>query len=375
VNEVSIRQRAIVALVAVNLLWGISFPAMKATNMIMDEHVARHRKPAALQGANDSQFSQHDAADAGNATTSSKAFLHDLVEKTVSASFLTVVRFAIAMLILAAFVPRLFLGVSAAQWRMGIWTGFAFAPGFLMQNVGLNYVPASRSGFLTSLSVVFTPLVMIILERRLPRALVLAGIAVGLFGTAILTGLVKVEGASLHLAKDAASQLGPGDWLTIVAAFIFTIQILLIDHFSRRMPAGRLTPGMFVATLAIGLIVFAVGYWGSNRNVSVWIGLATDLRFLALVTVMSVLCTVLAFHWMNKYQGHVTPAQAALIYTTEPIFATVWAMILPDAIGPLCGIEYASESPGPELLIGGLIIALGNVLALWPASKHRATGP
>jgi drug/metabolite transporter (DMT)-like permease len=75
---------------------------------------------------------------------------------------------------------------------------------------------------------------------------------------------------------------------------------------------------------------------------------------------------------MNKYQGHVTPAQAALIYTTEPIFATGWAMFLPALISLLCGIDYASERPGRELLIGGLIIVLGNALALWPARRTES---
>jgi drug/metabolite transporter (DMT)-like permease len=73
---------------------------------------------------------------------------------------------------------------------------------------------------------------------------------------------------------------------------------------------------------------------------------------------------------MNKYQGHVTPAQAALIYTLEPIFATLWAMILPDYFSTLLEIQYPSERPGWELIVGGLLVVTGNALALWPEKRR-----
>lgn len=357
-----LRRRSIAALIAVNLLWGISFPAMKAANLVMSE--------ASGPSAGEAGSLSSDATDPNRPPQATNSLAAEIHEHTLSASFLTAVRFALSLVVLGVCVPRLFLGMKWSYWWMGVFTGLAFAPGFIMQNVGLNYVPASRSGFLTSLSVVFTPLVVMVLERRLPRRLVLIGIAIGLVGTAILTGLVRIEGPmSIRLVNGALSELGPGDWLTIVAAAIFTVQILLIDSFSRRMPAGQLTPGMFVATLVFGAGVFLAGYGVKTpqRDIHYWVGLLADIRFLGLITVLIIFCTVLAFHWMNKYQGHVAPAQAALIYTTEPIFATLWAMVLPGLFSWVWGLTYESERPGRELVVGGLFIVLGNVLALWPA--------
>jgi drug/metabolite transporter (DMT)-like permease len=104
-----------------------------------------------------------------------------------------------------------------------------------------------------------------------------------------------------------------------------------------------------------------------------WSDLLVNVPFLALVVVMSVFCTVLAFYWMNRYQAHVTPSQAALIYTLEPIFATVWAMFIPGLISPLIGLDYPSERPGWELGIGGLLVVIGNALALWPTKAPDAS--
>jgi drug/metabolite transporter (DMT)-like permease len=344
------RRRAIAALIVVNLLWGISFPAMKAINMVMEGSTAERGKE-------------------GDAISSLSDEPADMVDHVQTASFLTAVRFTVSLVLLFVTLPRLFRDMSSSDWFRGIATGLTFTPGLIMQNVGLNYVPASRSGFLTSLTVVTTPLLMTVLERKLPRWTVLVGVIVGLLGTAVLTKLIEIDAPlSVRLADDALSHLGLGDWLTMTAAFVFTAQILMIDRFSRRMPAGRLTPGMFAAALGVGALVFAMchGFRSDAPDSGAWVGLLIDPRFLAVVLVLSVFCTVLAFHWMNKYQWHVTPAQAALIYTTEPIFATVWAMLLPGLVSGLFLINYPSERPGPELLVGGGIIVLGNALALWP---------
>ena len=346
-----VRRQAIMALVMVNLLWGISFPAMKLTNLIMEG------------GAG--------AVATGDVASSEKA-----VAQVTAACFLVIVRFSIAIVLLGVFFPRLFHGLTREQWWMGAWTGLAFAAGFVLQIVGLNYVPASRSGFLTSLTVIFTPLTMTAIERRLPRGSVLLGAAAAVVGTAILTGMIELgRPFGMRLASDALGQVGTGDWLTAGAAISFTLQLLLIDRFSRRMPAGQLTPGMFVATLVVGFVCFSSGHAlrPPAAGMALWGGLLVNGPFLGLVVVMSVFCTVLAFYWMNKYQAHIAPAQAALIYTLEPIFATLWAMFLPGLISPLIWLDYASERPGWELVIGGLLVVTGNALALWPETKQ--TGP
>ena len=56
--------------------------------------------------------------------------------------------------------------MTAAYWVMGAVAGGVYSAGLFLQVVALNDIPASRSGFLTSLAVVFTPLLMIAVDRR-----------------------------------------------------------------------------------------------------------------------------------------------------------------------------------------------------------------
>src|SRR5262249_23370596 len=147
-----------------------------------------------------------------------------------------------------------------AEWLMGMGVGLPFAAGFLFQVAGLNEIPASRSGFLTSLCVAFTPLLVIAVDRRWPRPSVVVGASIALLGTAFLTGLL-VPGGRFGLPRAAAppARLGAGDALTVAAAFIFGFQIVAIDVFARRMTSERLTAGMFLAVVVVAVAAFLAG--------------------------------------------------------------------------------------------------------------------
>jgi drug/metabolite transporter (DMT)-like permease len=338
------RLRAIMALVMVNVLWGASFPIMKATNLIMEQRWMDYSGIPSPIGV--------------------KTFF-----QVQSACFFIAIRFVFALVLLGLLMSRLFRPMGVTQWRNGALTGIAFSAGFLFQVIALHEIPASRSGFLTSLAVVFTPLLMIVLERRFPRLPVVGGVLLALVGTAILTGVCEFGSPwGLRMTANATQRIGAGDMLTLLAALLFAIQIILIDSFGNQMSPAQLTPGMFLATFAAGSIAFtgmqaapaaegALGFWAS---------LLADVPFLSLTVVMSLFCTVVAFYWMNKYQPCVSPAHAALIYTLEPICATAWAMFLPGLVSGLTALDYPSERPGMAILLGGLLVVSGNVLALWP---------
>ena len=342
------RRRAILALILTNALWGLSFPTMRMINALMERAVP---------------------AGPGERSTTEV-----VVDHLTRASFYTAVRFALAMVILGLAMPSLFRRLSRAEWLMGMGVGLPFAAGFLLQVAGLNEIPASRSGFLTSLSVAFTPLLMVAMERRRPRIATMIGGSIALVGTAFLTGLLIPGGSfGVHLAADSTSRLGLGDVLTTLAAFIFAIQIVAIDVFARRMPSERITAGMFAAVTVIAAIVFAAGIVArpAGAGHSGWGRLFFDGPFLILTSITSVFCSALAFWLMNTYQPEVTPVQAASIYTIEPVFATLWAMWLPGIISPMVGLDYASEHADVTLLLGGSLIVLGNIIGL--AAAHDIT--
>ena len=71
---------------------------------------------------------------------------------------------------------------------------------------------------------------------------------------------------------------------------------------------------------------------------------------------------------MNKYQPRVTAVQASIIYSSEPVFASFWALFLPELLGTLGPqIGYPNEVISVNILLGGAFVLLANIVSLWPA--------
>src|SRR3954463_2577940 len=96
-------------------------------------------------------------------------------------------RFAIAALVMAVVRPSAVMALSPTARRSGVLLGLALAAGYVAQTFGLERTPATVSGFITGLFVVFTPLCAGVLLRR--RVTLPAWAAVGLatVGLALLS--------------------------------------------------------------------------------------------------------------------------------------------------------------------------------------------
>jgi drug/metabolite transporter (DMT)-like permease len=292
--------------------------------------------------------------------------------RTGSAAWMIAIRFALAFLLFVVFYRGTLRRVRWPHLWAGAAIGTLFFLGLLLQVIGLATIPASRSGFLTSLAVVFTPLIATLWQRRFPRIPVLLGAAVAFMGVAILTGLVVFQEGRVALADDAFQRWMIGDTLTTLAAFLFSGQILLLDRLGKRYDSVAFTPSMFVTTAALATIVFGfLRLQIPEVPTGGWTGLAVQPRFFVMIVLLCVFPSLLAFAWMNKYQPRVSAVQAAVIYTLEPVFASLWAMFLPAILSILCVVTYANERFEFPLVLGGSLVLFANVLALWPQRAKR----
>ena len=87
----------------------------------------------------------------------------------------------------------------------------------------------------------------------------------------------------------------------------------------------------------------------------------------ALLAALTLACSLLAFLMMNRWQPFVDATTAGIVYCTEPLFATLFALFLPALLARGMGIGYANETATPHLLLGGSLITVANLLiALQP---------
>ncbi len=262
-----------------------------------------------------------------------------------------VLRFALAAVVIGWWCRRELTRPTAAEWQQGLGLGLFTAGGMLLQMDGLSYTEASTSAFLTQCYAVWIPLLAACRNRLLPELRVILSVLTVLAGVAILSGLDP-----RHLT------IGRGELETIGCSVVYTVQILLAErpgYSANRM--GLVTVLSFVvATLAFLPVVVV-----SAPSVDVLWRLYADPRYLLILAVLAIVSTGIGMLIMFRWQRHVGATAAAIIYCTEPVFATLFAFVLPGLLAPWLGIAYANEGFTNTLLLGGGLIFAANVAMQW----------
>jgi drug/metabolite transporter (DMT)-like permease len=270
-------------------------------------------------------------------------------------------RFGFSGLLLWLVQPRVFSRLQRGEWLQGLGLGFCGGFGMLFQADGLHFTEASTSAFLTQFTSVLVPLVIALRTRRLPSAFVCLCVALVITGVAVLAQL------DWH-----ALRLGRGELETLIGTGFFTFQILLLDRPAfRENNSARVTLVMFFTIAALLAPVVA---WHAHRPADLLVLVSSGPMIVILLGV-TLICSLLAFLLMNRWQRHVDATTAGIIYCAEPVFTTLFALFLPALLAPLLGITYANETATRHILIGGSLITIANILiALKPAAPIENQG-
>lgn len=102
--------------------------------------------------------------------------------------------------------------------RNFLWIGLALFAGAMTQQLGLLTTSVTNSGFLTGLYVVFVPVLTVIILRRKPHWVIWPAAGLALLGIFLLSG-------------GTLSGLNNGDFLTIICAVFWALQVMLVGIF------------------------------------------------------------------------------------------------------------------------------------------------
>lgn len=207
--------------------------------------------------------------------------------------------------------------------------GIVLAISYSAQTIGLDFTTPARSGFVTGLNVALVPLWAAVVLRNRPRPLSLLGLAIALPGLWLLT-------------SPGTDAWNVGDAWTVLCAVFFALHVVLLNRVGERFEAA----GLLVSQLTV-TAVLCLGASAAFETPRIeWtpkLGLA-----LALTAIFATTGTT----WLQlRFQPKVEPTRAALIYTTEPVFAALFSWLL-----------FAERLPATGWIGGGLIV-LGMVLA------------
>ena len=124
-----------------------------------------------------------------------------------------------------------------------------------------------------------------------------------------------------------------------------------------------------VMCFGIALLFLPVAWLAAPRP-SAMLEAAASIPAIVLLLGLALFCSVGAFILMNTWQRHVSATEAGLIYTTEPVFAAIYALFLPIPLAAFWGTVYANEAPGLRMTLGGGLIVAANAWMQWRRKPH-----
>lgn len=167
------------------------------------------------------------------------------------------VRFAIAALVLAAPAAGRMRTLGRPGWLAGTALGLLLAVGYALQTAGLERTTVSSAGFITGLYVVFTPLLALLLFRTRVGGAVWIGVALAVAGLAMLSGVGAGNVA--------------GDLLVLGGSAAYSLQIVLMERYAPRYDPVAFTQAEMLAAFAgFAAVALALGQIELPRGWTVW---------------------------------------------------------------------------------------------------------
>jgi drug/metabolite transporter (DMT)-like permease len=273
----------------------------------------------------------------------------EILESWPPVAYITV-RFALAAILLILLFPKQILRARATQWRMGAMLGILMGGGFALQAVGQVYTTPSKSAFVTGLTTPLVPFVALLILRVRPNLENLIGVTLASIG------------GMLVLAPQGAEPMNTGDLLTLCATTLFAAHIPLMRAYAREIDARQLTVLQITSAAILFVLVWAAfrasgvvlpesslpGFVTRENAQLEWTG-RVGLQLLYLASVATVI-TFLIWTWG---QSKVSATHAAIIFSLEPVFATLFAV----AVRGSNEWMTARGNLGAALILAGVIVS------------------
>jgi len=222
--------------------------------------------------------------------------------------------------------------------RDGILLGILLFASLAIQAIALETLSANRAAFIASLNVILVPLLGQLFGQKVRRGLFLAA------GLALMgVGVMSWEGGMLTA----------GDFWMLLDVLLYTSYILLLEAVTCTHSSQPLT--------AIQLVVMTVlaTVWTLPDLMGQWQGIEghyVPLLYLAVVTAITTWLPAIAQHWVSA-------SETAVIYTFEPVFASVFSFWL---LGETLGLRGWL---GGAMIVGAMFISQQQTHSMEVESK------
>jgi drug/metabolite transporter (DMT)-like permease len=262
--------------------------------------------------------------------------IKDAVAQDATPLMFNFVRMVLATVILAGVFHRELLHITRQAFIAGVITGIFLGLGYEFQTTGLRLTAASKSAFITGISVVLVPLFLIVFWGRKIRTWTALGVLTAVVGLFLLTVPASESGLGNW------ESVNRGDLLTLGCAISFGFQIIFL---------GRATEQHRFAQIGFLQVATSAVLMGVAAPVLEHPHIGWTSRVVWAILITGVLGTAAAFTIQAWAQQFTSPTHTALIFSLEPVFAWITSYV---ALGERLGARAAI---GAVLILGGVLIS------------------
>jgi drug/metabolite transporter (DMT)-like permease len=248
------------------------------------------------------------------------------------------IRHLIALIGFAPFLIRL-KKVNKTAVCGALITGGAYFLAMMFQTFGLMTTTAGKAGFITGLYAIFVPfLSLLVFKTRIKKKL---WISVGL---AVL--------GMLFLSLEGEMGLVIGDLLVLFCAFFAAMMIVLTDKFVKEVDIYIFS---ILEMILLVVLCFSLSFiFDPPFN----FGMIPEFFWIAMIYV-GLIATTVTFIIQNWGQRFLGATESGLIFSLEPIFATIF------------GTLFGNEMLTIQFLIGAGLILTAIVIAVFNMNKKE----
>lgn len=256
---------------------------------------------------------------------------------SIGPAFFCFIRFTIASLVMGVTVLiRNKKDNDTSYIKYGMISGLVLFFATYFQQYGLVTISPGKSGFISSLYIVFVPILTLFVKKDKPTLKLWLCVCLALFGLYLLT----YKGTTLF---------EKGDLATVVSAFLYSIQILIIDKYCPNIDPFKYNFVQFVVTAFLSFICVFV-----TKETMSFVSLK-DCVFPILYVGVIGTCVSYMFQTLGQIDNN--PTIASLIMSLESVFAALSGFLILN-----------SKLAGKEL-IGCALIFIAIISVQIPSKK------
>ena len=264
--------------------------------------------------------------------------VQDAISTTPVYSFLFF-RFALASLLMFFIAYKYLNFINKKTIIYGVILGVFLFSAFATQTFGLAYTQSSIVAFITGLNVICVPFLAYFIFKEEITKNVLLGSFIAVFGLYLLT-----MSGTLTFEK--------GEFLTLICAFLFALQIIFTGKFSKEVNVFLLVLFQLI-TVAVLSLIFSLSLEEKTFDISY------NYAFFKAVIITAVFATVYAFLIQTYMQQFTTATKTAIIFAMEPVSAAIFAYIT------------VNESLSATQVFGAILIVFATIIAELQFKKSK----